>query len=133
MTPQQKKQLEKLKDDIKKMNDAAKKLKAAASLILLSFCTQAQDTISVMSHGELNVQLVLSLDKKEAEVFGLNPERVFTAVSMLPEYFEPRIHVNTVVYLKKDTSLEVLVKWLKGYFNFDFLKALRTPVKNTNG
>ena len=133
MTPKQKAQLEKLKDDIKKMNDAAKKLKAAASLILLCFYAQAQDTISVMSHGEFNVQLVLSLDEKEAEVFGLNPERVFTAVSMLPEYFEPRIHVNTVVYLKKDTSLEVLVKWLKGYFNFDFLKALRTPVKNTNG
>ena len=133
MTPQQKKQLEKLKADIKKMNDAAKKLKLAAGMILLSFCTQAQDTITVMSHGDFNVQLVLSLDEKEAEVFGLNPERVFTAVSMLPEYFEPRIHVNTVVYLKKDTSLEVLVKWLKGYFNFDFLKALRTPVKNTNG
>jgi len=133
MTPKQKAQLEKLKDDIKKMNDAAKKLKAAASLILLSFCTQAQDTITVMSHGEFNVKLVLSLDEKEAEVFGLSPDRVFTAVSMLPEYFEPRIHVNTVVALKKESSLEVLVKWLKGYFNFDFLMALRRPVKNTSG
>ena len=133
MTPKQKQQIEKLKKELEKMNKKAKALKAAASLILLSFCTQAQDTITVMSHGEFNVQLVLSLDEKEAEVFGLNPERVFTAVSMLPEYFEPRIHVNTVVYLKKDTSLEVLVKWLKGYFNFDFLMALRRPVKNTNG
>ena len=133
MTDKQKKQLEKLKDDVKAMNDAAKKLKAAASLILLSFCIQAQDTITVMSHGDFNVQLVLSLDEKEAEVLGLNPEKVFTAVSMLPEYFEPQIHVNTVVYLKKETSLEVLVKWLKGYFNIDFLMALRRPVKNTNG
>jgi len=133
MTPKQKKQFAKLKKELEKMNKKAKALKAAASLILLSFCTQAQDTISVMSHGDFNVQLVLSLDEKEAEVLGLNPERVFTAVSMLPEYFEPQIHVNTVVYLKKETSLEVLVKWLKGYFNFDFLKALRTPVKNTNG
>jgi len=131
MTPKQKADFEKIKNEVKKMNDAAKKLKLAAGMILLSFCTQAQDTITVMSHGDFNVQLVLSLDEKEVEIFGLSPERVFTAVSMLPEYFEPRMHTNVVVTMKKETSLEVLVKWLKGYFNIDFLMALRRPVKNT--
>lgn len=115
------------------MNDAAKKLKATASIILLFFFAQAQDTITVMSHGDFNVQLVLSLDQREAEVLGLKAERVLDAVNMLPEYFDARIHLNTVVYLKKETSLEVLIKWLKGYFNFDFLKALRTPSKNVSG
>mgnify|MGYP007031263187 FL=1 len=86
-----------------------------------------------MNYGDFNVQLVLSLDQREAEVIGLKAERVFDAVNMLPEYFDARIHLNTVVYLKKETSLEVLIKWLKGYFNFDFLKALRAPAKNVSG
>ena len=133
MTDKQKQQIKNLAADIKKMNDVAKKLKATASIILLFFFAQAQDTITVMNYGDFNVQLVLSLDQKEAEVIGLKAERVFDAVNMLPEYFDARIHLNTVVYLKKETSLEVLIKWLKGYFNFDFLKALRAPAKNVSG
>jgi len=85
MTPEQKKQIEKLKKELEKMNKKAQALKATASLILLCFFAQAQDTIIVMSHGDFQVKLVLSLDEKEAEVLGLSPEKVFTAVRMLPE------------------------------------------------
>lgn len=131
MTPEQKKQLEKLKDDLKKMNEKAKALKATASLILLCFFAQAQDTITVMSHGDFQVKLALSLDENEAAIIGLPNEKVLMAVSMLPEYFEPRVQGVVIVTLKKESSLEVLDKWLKGYFNFDLLMAMRRPTKNT--